>query len=80
MKSIGVVRKVDELGRVTLPKEWRLSLGIEPNTPLEMFADEKGLYLKKYSVGCTFCQGVDELVEFGGTHICRGCAKAILAK
>lgn len=48
MKSLGIVRKVDELGRVVIPIETRRSLGIKEKDPVEMFVDEEGIYIKKY--------------------------------
>lgn len=80
MRALGIVRKVDELGRVVLPVELRRSLNIAEGEPLEILADEKGIYLRKYTPGCTFCKGMNELVEFGGTKVCKVCAKAILGK
>lgn len=80
LRAIGIVRKVDELGRLVLPKELRKSLNIEVGTPLEILADEKGIYIRKYEVGCTFCRNMEGLVEFGGTQVCKACAKAILGK
>lgn len=80
MQAIGIVRKIDELGRVVLPIELRRSLNLEEGTPLEILADEKGIYLRKYVSGCEFCKGTEGLVEFGGTKICKKCAKAILGK
>jgi len=80
MRAMGIVRKVDELGRIVLPKELRTTLGIDCNTPLEILADESGIYLRKYSAGCTFCKGMDEIVEFGGAKVCKKCARAVLGK
>lgn len=80
MKAIGIVRKVDELGRVVLPIELRRSLNISEGEPLEILADEKGIYLRKYESGCTFCKGTEDLVVFGGTKVCKKCAKAILGE
>ncbi len=49
MKQTGVVRKIDELGRIVLPKEIRRNLGIRDGESLEIFVDEKGVYLQKFS-------------------------------
>lgn len=56
MRSIGIVRKVDDLGRIVIPKELRRSLNIVEGEPLEILADEKGLYLRKYVAGCHVLQ------------------------
>lgn len=80
MKPIGIVRRIDDLGRVVIPRELRKSLGFEEGYPIEILADDKGIYLRKYNPGCTFCKGMDELVEFGGVNVCKACAKAILGR
>jgi len=80
MRVLGIVRKIDPLGRVVIPKEVRDILGLKKYEPVEMLTDEKGVYIRKYEAGCTFCRGSDNLVEFGGTHVCRDCARKILGK
>ena len=55
MKSTGIVRKVDELGRVVLPIELRRTLGIEEKDPLEIYMDGPSIVLRKYQVSCVFC-------------------------
>jgi len=80
MRSLGIIRKVDELGRVVIPKEIRVVLGIGHTTPMEMLADEKGVYIRKYEVGCTFCKGMEYLVEYKGVYVCKKCAATILDK
>jgi len=80
MKALGIVRKVDELGRIVLPIELRRSLNIVEGEPLEILADEKGLYLRKYVAGCMICKGLEGLVEFGGTKLCKKCAQVIVDK
>lgn len=77
MKSTGIVRKVDELGRVVIPKELRKVLNINEKDPLEIYTDGEQIILKKYNPGCTFCGSMDDLIEFGGTYICKKCRKAI---
>jgi len=77
MKSTGVVRKVDDLGRVVIPKELRGSLDIKPQDPMEIFVDGKRLVLSKYVPGCIFCPELSDLIEFQGRMICRGCLAAM---
>lgn len=48
MKSVGMVRKVDELGRIVLPIELRRTLEINEKDPLEIFVDGKQIILQKY--------------------------------
>lgn len=73
MKSSGIVRKMDELGRVVIPKETRKILSIKEGDSLEIFQDEKEIILKKYSPGCTFCGNMDFLTKFKGVNICEDC-------
>lgn len=73
MKSAGIVRKVDELGRVVIPKETRKLLFIKEGDSLEIFQDEKDIILKRYSPGCTFCGNMDLLTKFKGIDICGDC-------
>jgi len=80
MRSLGITRKLDALGRVTLPVELRQSLGYETGTPLEILADDKSLYIKKASDGCTFCHSDIKVVAWHGDRVCRICAADILAK
>ena len=73
MKNTGIVRKVDELGRVVLPKELRDVMGIEERTPLEIFTEEDTIILKKHETACTFCGGTEDLTVFRGKQICSVC-------
>ncbi len=73
MKSTGIVRDVDMLGRVVLPIELRRTLGIEIKDPLEIFVDGESIFLRKYQSSCLFCDNSSDLVEFKGKKICRDC-------
>lgn len=73
MKSTGIDRKVDELGRMVIPKELRDILGIDVKTPLEIFVDGETIILKKYNPGCTICGSMDDVEYFKGQRICREC-------
>lgn len=74
MKSIGIVRKVDPLGRVVIPKELRKSMEIvEDETVLEIFTDQGNIILKKYTPGCSCCSNVKHLVEVLGIKLCPSC-------
>ncbi len=70
MKQTGVVRKIDELGRIVLPKEIRRNLGIKDGESLEIFVDEKGIYLQKFSkiydlkeLGNNICQDIKDIMN-----------------
>lgn len=77
MKATGIVRKVDELGRIVLPIELRRNLGIEIRDPLEIYVDEDTILLKKYSPLCILCGESEDLVEYKGKKICRECIKRL---
>ncbi|OPY59157.1 MAG: Transition state regulatory protein AbrB [Pelotomaculum sp. PtaU1.Bin035] len=80
MKSTGIVRKVDELGRVVIPIELRRTLGIDVNDSLEIYTDSEKIILKKYAPGCRFCNNVSNILEVGKIAICRNCAAELLRK
>lgn len=81
MKATGIIRRVDDLGRIVIPKEIRRVNGIEEDTPMEIFVGKQGvIVLKKYTPGCEFCDSLENLVEFGGSKVCKECAKRILDK
>lgn len=73
MKATGIVRKVDELGRIVLPIELRRTLGISEKDYLEIFVEQDEIVLKKYEPTCIFCGGADDIVSFKGKNICRAC-------
>ena len=77
MKSTGIIRNTDNLGRIVLPKELRKSFGIGTDTPLEIFTDNGAIVLKKYSNTCVFCGEGEDIIEFGGKHICPACFEKI---
>ena len=69
MKSTGIVRKVDELGRVVLPIELRRSLNIDVKDSLEIFVDEEKIVLKKYEPADIFTGSMDNLIDFNGKKV-----------
>lgn len=76
MKSLGIVRRIDFLGRVTLPKELRDTKGLQEGTPMEVFVEGDMIVLKKYQTGCIFCGAVDDSFDvdtFKGKNICGKC-------
>ena len=70
MKSTGIIRKVDELGRVVIPKEIRELLEIMEGTPMEVFVEDSKIIFKKYETNCFFCSSSKKL-------ICSKCAEKI---
>ena len=77
MKSTGIVRPIDSLGRVVLPKELRETLQISTKDPLEIFVENDKIILKKYSPCCIFCGNGDEVTYYKGKLICRDCLEAL---
>lgn len=73
MKATGITRKVDELGRIVLPKELRRTMDIEVGTPLEIFVEGDGIILQKHSRSCIFCGNALHVVHFKGKSVCRNC-------
>lgn len=73
MKSTGIVRRVDELGRIVIPMELRRTLGIDIRDSLEIFTEGEKIVLAKYQPNCNLCGSGNDLVEFKGKNICAGC-------
>lgn len=78
MKSTGIVRKLDELGRVVIPKEIRNKLNIEEKDPMEIFIDGNSIVLKKFESGCIFCNSSKDLINYKDKLICKKCLAKIL--
>ena len=77
MKAIGIVRKVDELGRIVLPIELRRTLDIAERDSLEIYVDGDNIILRKYQRGCALCGNMDDLIDADGVAICHDCAAKI---
>ena len=80
MKSTGIIRRVDELGRVVLPIEIRRILDIEERDPLEIILDEDRIVLRKLQPTCIFCGAEEDLQEYRSKRICRACLESINAR
>ena len=78
MKSTGIVRKVDELGRVVIPIELRRTLGIDEQEALEIYVDNERIVLKKYEPACIFCNSADDVQNFKGKLVCKSCVQAMM--
>ena len=77
MKATGIVRKVDELGRIVLPAELRRTLSIAEKDPLEIYVDGDSIVLKKYQPACLFCGEAKNVTPYMGRNICANCRAAI---
>ena len=80
MKSTGIVRKVDELGRIVLPIELRRTLGIEEKDRIEIFVDGESIILRKYQPACIFCDNAKDIINYKGKNICPDCIRAMKEK
>lgn len=77
MKATGIVRKIDDLGRVVLPIELRRTLNIDIKDPVEIFIEGDLIILKKYEPACVFCGEAANVENFRGKNVCKSCAKEL---
>lgn len=77
MKSTGIVRKVDELGRIVIPKELRTTLYIDSKDPLEIFTEDDTIILRKYQPSCIFCGQSKNMTHYNSKNICKICVDDI---
>lgn len=80
MKSTGIVRRVDELGRVVIPIELRNKFDIKEKDPIEIFVDGTSIVLKKFEQNCVFCGSSKSLLQFNDKLICEKCSEKIYSK
>ncbi len=80
MKSTGIVRRLDSLGRIVPPMELRRALGIEDRDELEFSLEGDAIVMRKYKPSCAFCGQTEELTEFKGHYICESCHREIAEK
>ena len=73
MKSTGIVRKVDELGRIVLPVEMRRTLDIAEKDALEIYVEGDAIILRKYQAACVFCDSLRNVISFKGRNVCADC-------
>ena len=75
MECKGIVRRVDELGRVVLPIELRRNMHIAEKDALEIYVDGANIILKKYEPDCIFCGNATDVTTFKGKNVCENCIK-----
>ena len=75
MKSTGIIRKVDDLGRIVLPIELRRTLDIAIQDELEIYLDNDKVVLKKYEPSCVFCSASRNLLNYRGRNVCAECVR-----
>jgi len=77
MKSTGIVRKIDELGRIVLPIELRRTLEIGERDSLEIYVEGSSVILKKLRSSCVFCDGTKDLQNYKGKNVCAKCMREL---
>ena len=77
MKSTGIIRKVDELGRIVLPIELRRTLDIGDEDALEIFLEDNTIVLKKYQPACIFCGNARDVSGYKGKNVCANCRREL---
>lgn len=75
MKSIAVIRKVDELGRIVLPAEMRRMLDIAERDSLEIYVDGTSVVLQKYEPTCVFCGSAQDILSYREKYVCLHCVR-----
>jgi transcriptional pleiotropic regulator of transition state genes len=80
MKTTGIVRKIDDLGRMVIPVELRKTMNINKKDPMEIFVDGDKVILRKYEPACIFCGSADDVIEYEGRTICGSCKEKIANK
>lgn len=80
LKSTGIVRKVDNLGRVVIPVELRRTIGIEEGESLEIYTDGEKIVLRKYEPACIFCGNAEDVVNYKGKNVCKSCLAELAVK
>ena len=78
IKSTGIIRKVDPLGRIVLPMELRNKLGVMEKDPIEILVDGSSIILKKYNPNCVFCGSSKNLYNYNDKLICNKCKEKIM--
>ena len=80
MKATGIVRRIDELGRVVIPIEIRNKLNIEEKSPMEIYVEGSSIILKKFEPNCVFCNNTKKLITYNDKLVCEKCIKKISKK
>lgn len=78
MKSEGIVRNIDSVGRIVLPRDLRVRLGLTAeNSAVEIYTEDDKIIFKKYVPACIFCNSADDIVIYKGNKICKECIKVM---
>ena len=77
MRSLGMVRKIDELGRIVLPIETRRLMDLQAGDGVEIFSKKDRVILQKYAPACIFCGEAEDVITYKNKRVCRNCAKEL---
>jgi transcriptional pleiotropic regulator of transition state genes len=78
MKSLGIVRRIDHVGRIVLPMELRRKFDLKDDeTSMEIFVEDDKIILKKYEPACVFCNSADNVVDYENKKVCRDCIEKL---
>ena len=77
MKTTGIVRRIDELGRIVLPVELRRTLGLDVRDPVEVYVEEDSIILRKYQPNCIFCGSSKNVTNFRSKGVCMECRRQL---
>ena len=80
MKTLGIVRNIDELGRIVIPKELRNKMDMHEGSSVEIFVKDNNICLRRYYIGCHFCGSSENLTEFKEKHVCKSCLEELTSK
>jgi transcriptional pleiotropic regulator of transition state genes len=75
LKATGIIRRVDDMGRVVIPKELRKALNFNCEDSIEIYVKDDKIVLQKYKPGCLFCDNINDTIIYMGKHICKECLK-----
>ena len=78
MKATGIVRNIDNLGRVVIPIELRRTLGLNIKDTMEIYVDNDSIILRKYAPACVFCGSCDDIVKMNDKSVCRSCIQQLV--
>ena len=77
IKSTGIIRRVDELGRIVIPMSIRQTLGLNERDPVEIFMDGERIILQKHQSSCIFCGSTEDLIAYESKNVCAACREAL---
>jgi transcriptional pleiotropic regulator of transition state genes len=79
MKATGIVRQLDQLGRIVIPKELRTTFDLNEKDPIEIYVEGNDIILRKYQPACIFCNEATDVIQYQGKNVCRNCLEKLKA-